>query len=195
MQNKLLSQVERGNALTVKLREPLPKNSAWFVFQGVTSNGQGKPIFSKSFVVGKSLSGTSLGNLEEFSDFMNEYQLKNTSPEIEITKDELHQLESLLPDAVKSAKNLYIQQLQGSLGDELGDKLEHYEKNLNNWLQERQIQIKFDEHKGGIMAKSKDKRKQELESVRENLEKFYKQVFQLENDPFIRLLAVFFNAQ
>lgn len=195
MQNKLLSQVNRGNALVVKMRNPLPEKSAWFVFQGVTSNGRGKPVFSKSFVIGKGLNGDDRGGLDDFTSFMDQYHLKDTLPDRAISDKEINSLEGLLPEAVKSAQKMYVHSLQGDLEDDLEDKLEFYEKRLSNWIQdsERQMELKLEET-NTFAVKSKDKRKQELNYVRENLDQFYKQFFQLENAPFIRLLAVFFNA-
>ena len=196
MQHKLLAQVDRGSALVSRMRHPLPENSAWYVFQGITSNGQGKPIFSKTFVVGRSLNGQSVGSLESFSDFMNEFRLKDTIPTLEVSENHLARIKALLPDAVDSATKMYTMKLQGDLDDEMSQKLEYYEEKLNNWLQasERQLEIQFGEEDKGPQSYHKNKRRKEVNYVREQMERFYNAYFQLENEPFLRLLAVFFNA-
>lgn len=195
MQNKLLAQVDRGNALMVKMRSSLPENSAWFVFQGVTSNGQGKPILSKTFVVGKSFEEKALGSLDDFSDFMTQYRLFDSLPTLESTTEEKAQVEALLPSAVESAKKLYGIKLQGDLEDELEGKLEHYQQRLNNWLtsSETQLEMQFGDEKAGSGSFHKKKRKKDVNYVKDNIEKFYNEFFQLENEPYMRLLAVFFN--
>ena len=196
MQHKLLGRVDRGNALLVRMRNPLPPGSAWFVFQGITSNGHGRPIFSKSFVVGKSFGGESIGNLESFSEFMDDNRLKDTIPTLEVAQEHIDTIKSLLGQAVESAKNMYKLKLQGDLEDEMEEKLEIYEQKLNKWLQasETQLELKFGEEETGVLSYHKRRRRKEVNYVKEQMERFYHEFFQLENKPFLRLLAVFFNA-
>ncbi|WP_271769143.1 DEAD/DEAH box helicase [Aquimarina algiphila] len=195
MQYKLLGQIDRGKALVARLREPLPKNTAWFVFQGITSNQQGKPIFSKTYVVGKSFDGTSVGSLENFQEFLIQYRLKDTLPELETTREQLEKIKELLPEAVKSAKQIYDLKIQGDLEDEMEDKLERYQKKLNDWLSasERQMDIKFGDEEFGGGSFHKKKRKSEVNFVKNQMDAFYNEYFQLENEPFLRVLAVFYN--
>lgn len=195
MQYKLLGQIDRGKALVARLREPLPINTAWFVFQGITSNQQGKPIFSKTYVVGKSFDGTSVGSLENFEDFLIQYRLKDTLPELETSKEQLGKIKVLLPEAVKSAKQIYDLKIQGDLEDEMEDKLERYQKKLNDWLSasERQMDIKFGDEEFGGGSFHKKKRKSEVNYVKNQMDAFYNEYFQLENEPFLRVLAVFYN--
>ena len=195
MQYKLLGQVDRGKALVARLREPLPKNTAWFVFQGITSNQQGKPIFSKTYVIGKSFDGVSVGSLENFEEFLNEYRLKDTLPELETTTEQLNKVKALLPEAVKSAKQFYNLKIQGGLEDEMEEKLDLYQKKLENWLSasEKQMELKFGDEDTGVGSFHKNKRKNEVNYVNKKMDEFYTEYFQLENEPFLRVLAVFYN--
>jgi len=196
MQFKLLGQVDRGKALVARLRDPLPKNTAWFVFQGITSNQQGKPIFSKTYVVGKSFDGASVGSLEDFEEFLNHFRLKDTLPELETSTEQLAKIKGLLPESVKSAKQIYSANIQGNLEDEMEDKLERYQKKLNDWLSasEKQMEIKFGAEDAGGNVAHRKKRKNEVNYVKQQMEEFYTEYFQLENEPFLRVLAVFYNA-
>jgi SNF2 family DNA or RNA helicase len=196
MQFKLLAKVDRGKALVCRLQQPLPPQSAWYVFQGISSNGQGKPILSKSFVIGRSFIGQSVGNRESFAEFANDYQLKDRYPTLEISKEELSQIEQLLPAAVNAAKKLYQLKLQGDLEDDIEEKLTKYSLNLNQWVQEseKQLTLQYGEEDKGLVGRHKDKRKKEVEYVREQMDKFYRDYYHLENEPFIRLLAVFYHA-
>lgn len=195
MQYKLLGQIDRGKALVARLRAPLPENSVWFVFQGITSNQQGKPMFSKTYVVGKNFDGSSVGSLDDFKEFMLQYRLKDTLHEIEVPNQDLEDIRKLLPDAVKSAEQLYSLKIQGDLEDEMEGKLNTYQTKLDNWLQEseRQMEIQFGEVDSSRSSYHKKKRKREVDFVRNQMEEFYNAYFQLENEPFLRLLAVFYN--
>ncbi|MFN4762710.1 DEAD/DEAH box helicase [Gillisia sp. Q332] len=195
MQYKLLGQVDRGKALVARLRDPLPKNMAWFVFQGITSNQQGKPMFSKTFVVGKSFDGKNSVSLETFQEFLIQYRLKDTLSELETTSDQLVILKSLLSEAVVTAKKVYKLKLQGDLEDEMEEKLEHYQEKLNKWLRnsESQMELKFGSEETGNISFHKKKRQNEVNHVKEQMDKFYQEYFQLENEPFLRVIAVFYN--
>jgi hypothetical protein len=105
-------------------------------------------------------------------------------------------MQAMLPLVVKSARNLYTQQLQGNLADEIEDKLNKYEKKLGKWLQdsERQLEIQFGFEESGIIKSLKDRRRKDIDYVHTETQKFYDNYFQLENDPYLRLLAVFYNA-
>jgi hypothetical protein len=46
----------------------------------------------------------------------------------------------------------------------------------------------------GVLKSHKDRRKKDIEYVHAETRQFYESYFQLDNDPYLRLLAVFFNA-
>lgn len=196
LQFKILARIDKGNAPVVRMRSPLPEKSAWFVFQGITSNRKGQAILSKAFVVGRSFIGAEVGNMDSYDTFVKLYRLSDDLPTLEIEQAHLDIMQAMLPDAVKSAKNLYTLQLQGDLADEIENKLEIHEKKLNKWLQdsERQLEIQFGMEEIGVLKSHKDRRKKDIEYVHAETREFYESYFQLDNDPYLRLLAVFYNA-
>ncbi|BAX82357.1 DEAD/DEAH box helicase [Labilibaculum antarcticum] len=195
MQHKLLAKVDKGRALVARMRHPLPENSAWFVFQGISSNGKGQAILSKNFVIGRSFIGQSQGNYESFSDFIKEFRLSDTLPTLEVEDNQLKILQDMLPGAVEIAKSLYTSQLQGSLEDDLEDKLKVYKTRIDNWLDdsENQLELKFGKVES-VKSSKRDQRKKDVEAVHKNTNNFYQEIFQLRNQPFLRLLAVYYNA-
>jgi hypothetical protein len=102
----------------------------------------------------------------------------------------------MLSAAVDVAKKLYKNKLQGDLEDEMQDKMTTYMDKLIHWFQhsEQQLELQFGEEEKGNLRSHKDKRKKDVSYVQNQMEGFYKEIFQLENEPFIRLLAVFYNA-
>jgi hypothetical protein len=196
LQFKILARIDKGNAPVARMRDPLPEKSAWFIFQGITSNGQGQAILSKAFVIGRSFIGKETGNIDSFDDFVSHFRLYDDLPTLEIEQAHLDIMQAMLPDAVKSAKTLYTQQLQGNLADDIEDKLNIYEKKLSKWLQdsERQLELQFGLEDLGIVKSHKEKRKKDIDYVHKQTKEFYETYFQLENDPYLRLLAVFYNA-
>ena len=195
LQYKILARIDKGNAPVARMRSPLPEKSAWFIFQGISSNGQGKAILSKAFVVGRSFIGNQIGNMDSFDDFVNHFRLFDELPTLEVEQPHLDILQAMLPEAVKSAKSLYTNQLQGNLVDDIEDKLKVYEAKLNKWLvnSERQLEIQFGVEEAGAGRSYKDRRKKDIDYVHAQTLAFYETFFQLENDPYLRLLAVFYN--
>jgi ERCC4-related helicase len=195
LQYKILARIDKGNAPVARMRNPLPEKTAWFIFQGISSNGQGQPILSKAFVVGRSFIGNQVGNIDSFDDFVNRYRLFDELPTLEVEQPHLDILQAMLSEAVKSAKGLYTNQLQGNLVDDIEDKLKEYEAKLNKWLvnSERQLALQFGEEEYGVGRSYKDKRKKDIDYVHAQTLAFYESFFQLENDPYLRLLAVFYN--
>jgi len=195
LQYKILARIDKGNAPIARVRNPLPEKSAWFIFQGITSNKKGQPILSKAFVVGRSFIGNQQGNIDSFDAFVNEFRLFDELPTLEVEPAHLDILQAMLPDVVTSAKKLYTYDLQGSLGDEIEDKLKIYESKLNKWLldSERQLVLQFGDEETGLGKSSKEKRKRDIDYVHNQTSEFYESFFQLDNDPYLRLLAVFYN--
>jgi ERCC4-related helicase len=196
LQFKILARIDKGNAPVARVRAPLPEKSAWFIFQGITSNAQGQPILSKAFVVGRSFIGRQVGSMDNFDDFLKQYRLFDSLPTLPIEASHLEILHAMIPDAVKTAKNLYNQQIQGHLVDEIEEKLEKHKEKLNKWLaeSERQLEIQFGTEDLAITRSRKDRRKKDIDFVHKQTQQFYETFFQLENDPYLRLLAVFYNA-
>lgn len=195
LQFKILARIDKGNAPVARMRAPLPEKSAWFFFQGITSNKKGQPILSRSFVVGRSFIGQSVGSRNSFDEFLKDYRLFDELPTLEIEKSHLDILQAMIPDAVDTAKKLYVQQHQGDLVDELEAKLETHKEKLSNWLvsSERQLELAFGEV--AVTKNQKDRRKRDIDFVHQQTEEFYDAVFKLEHDdPYLRLLAVFYNA-
>ncbi len=195
LQYKILARIDKGNAPVARMRAPLPEKSAWFIFQGISSNGKGQAILSKAFVIGRSFIGGQVGNMDSFDDFVSHFRLSDELPTLPIEQTHLDILQAMLPDAVVSARTLYTQQIQGSLQDEIEDKLEVYEKKLSKWFQasELQLEIQFGIEESGTVHTRKDKRKNDIDYVHAQTKEFYETYFQLENEPYLRLLAVFYN--
>lgn len=193
LQYKVLARIDKGNAPVARLRSQIPEQSAWYIFQGITSNGKGQPILSKAFVVGKSFDDKPAGSMDNFDDFVKHFRLFDSLPTLTIEPEHLKLLQDKLPEVVTSAVKMYKHDLQGNLSDEIEDKLKEYETRLSNWLRnsERQLTLNFGED--DKINRYADKRRRDIEYLHKETQEFYQSYFQLENEPYLRLLAVFYN--
>src|SRR5690606_2841715 len=138
--------------------------------------------------------GEQVGSRDNFDEFLKQYRLFDDLPTLEIENAHLEILQAMLPDAVKSARNLYVHQLQGDLVDEIEDKLNVHKAKLEKWLLESERQLKLQFEEVAIAKQRKERRQRDIEFVHTQTKEFYETFFQLENDPYLRLLAVFYNA-
>jgi ERCC4-related helicase len=90
LQFKILARIDKGNAPVVRMRDPLPEKSAWFIFQGITSNGQGQAILSKAFVISRSFIGKEHGNMDSFDAFVSAFRLFDDLPTLEIEQSQFN---------------------------------------------------------------------------------------------------------
>lgn len=195
LQYKLLGKVDKGKALVARVRQPLPADTAWFIFQGISSNGQGQPVLSKIFAVGMRMDGSSTGKIMEYSDFVTTFRLTDELFTLEVAQEHIVALQDMLPDAVDDATHLYMPNQQDRLREDKEAQLKEYEQKLTKWATQakNQLEIQFGTDEQGVLAYNKDKRLREVDTIIHKSSKFYKDLLSLQNDPFLRVLAVFFN--
>lgn len=193
MQFKLLAKVDKGKALVVKHRA-LPNKTAWFLFQGICSNNLGQSMLTEIFAVGMNMDGTSLGKPIEYKALFKQFKLDETITALPISQDEIAQLESIIPDAVDDSKTLYMDHKLDLLRHEKEEQLENYKAQLESWKikANQQLEMNFGEDKG-VIAWKKDQKQREIIAISNEKSQFFKDLTSLQNEPFIRLMAVFFN--
>lgn len=193
MQFKLLAKVDKGKALVVKHRT-LPEKTAWFLFQGICSNNLGQSMLTEVFAIGMKLDGASLGKPLEYKAFFKQYKLDETITALPISDEEIKQLESIIPDAVEDAKMLYMDHKLDHLRHEKEEQLEEYKKQLEEWQLKanQQLELNFGEE-SGVIAWKKDQKQKEIIAISNEKSQYFKDLTSLQNEPFIRLMAVFFN--
>ena len=193
MQFKLLAKIDKGKALVVKNRS-LPNGSAWYLFQGMCSNNLGQPLLTKFFVVSLNMDGTSRAELLDYKAFINQFRLTENFNALPISTEEILKLEDYIPDAVAEAQTLYMSHKQDLLREEKEVQLEDYQKKLHSWAADatNQLELKFSEV-DGVLAWQKDRKQREIKTILDSKSQFLKDLTLLENEPFLRLLTVFFN--
>ena len=131
--------------------------------------------------------------MDNFDDFVKHFRLFDSLPTLTIEPEHLKLLQDKLPGVVTSAVKMYKHDLQGNLSDEIEDKLKKYEAKLSNWLRnsERQLTLNFGED--DKINRYADKRRRDIEYLHKETQEFYQSYFQLETEPYLRLLAVFYN--
>jgi hypothetical protein len=192
---KLEASVDKDAALVAKCHL-LPEDTAWFVFLAQVSNNLGQPVIADFNVVGLRWDdGKPYRKVMPLADFIDEFDLKSKLITLEIRQDELSSLHELLDDAIVWSDSYMIEKQQ-LLQDDMEQKLSVYDAKLKNWHSEalQQLEKDFeDRSQGNFWARIKDSKQREIESILSESSQYLKNLNSLQGDPYLKVLAVFYN--
>lgn len=196
--NKFLADIDKATALVSKVAN-LPADTKWYLFHGLVSNNLGQPVISDFFVVGINQAGQMVGQPLSFDDFVRKNKLTDQIYDMDITSEEIQLIESHKREAIDNAIAFYMADKQDRIKDELELKLEEYTIQLNDWYN-NSMNTLFDlteEEQDSITVRRKLKKKEmvemEIQTLKSKQSQYYKNMTSLDNAPFLKLLAVFYN--
>ena len=131
----------------------------------------------------------------DLSDFIEEFQLKSQLYTEEIPENELSNLQGILTDAVDwAAEHMFDEQQNLQLRME--QKMANYQSKIEKWHYEaiQQLEIDFSERSvGSFWSRIRDSKQREIETILSTSSQYFKDLTSLQGDPFLKVLAVFYN--
>ena len=195
LMTQLEASVDKDVALVSKINR-LPKDMAYYLIQGLVANNLGQSILSDLFVVPMHRSGGLADRPMKFADFLKEHQINKELYTVEITDEEIKQLEILLPHAIRFAHQLHMDQQQQKLQLEMEKEMAVYEEKMRNWKRskEHQMEIKFgDKPEYGFVKRRRRDKEIEIETILNRSSQYFKDLTSLNSVPYLKVLAVFYN--
>lgn len=195
LMSQLEASVDKDVALVTKIYR-LPKDVAYYLIQGTVANNLGQTILSDLFVVPMHRSGGLAESPVKFADFLKEHHLNKELYTVEITDEEIKQLESLLPDVIMFAHQLHMDQKQQKLQLEMEKEMAVYEEKMRNWKRSKmdQLEIEFGEKpEYGFVKKRRKDKEIEIETILNRSSQYYNDLTSLNSDSYLKVLAVFYN--
>ncbi len=195
LMTQLEASVDKDVALVTKL-DRLPKDTAYFLIQGIVANNLGQSILSDFFVVPMNIHGGLKERPLSFEDFMQQYNLKDDLYTLDIPSEDIEELQAILPDTIDFAHQLHMDQEQQKLQHEMEIKLAVYEEKLNNWHQSKQQQMELefvDKNITGFVKKRMQDKEYEMETILNNSSQYFKNLTSLNGNPYLKVVAVFYN--
>lgn len=195
LMTQLEASVDKDVALVSKINR-LPKDMAYYLIQGLVANNLGQSILSDLFVVPMHRSGGLADRPMKFADFLKEHQINKELYTVEITDEEIKQLEVLLPDAIKFAHQLHMDQQQQKLQLEMEKEMAVYEEKMRSWKRskEHQMEIEFgDKPEYGFVKRRRRDKEIEIETILNRSSQYFKDLTSLNSVPYLKVLAVFYN--
>lgn len=190
--SKLQASVKKNTAPAAKLTQ-LPTRSAWFVLHGSVANNLGQSLLSDFFVFPVNRDGSLLSKPLPLKEFIHRYQLNEKQYTQQMLPEEMAELKVLLPDVIDDASNNYMTELQVNLDQKLRHQKSKYEEKLLKWKQDSDHQLELFFESGSITQKGKDKKLREIDTILNESNQYIKNLNSLQGDPFIQVLAVFYN--
>ncbi|MFW6275124.1 MAG: helicase-related protein, partial [bacterium] len=194
--NKMMATLKKGTAPVAKI-DFLPENTIWYLFHAQVANHLGQSLLSDFFVVALDPHGKLHKNkIYDLKEFIETYQLFNQTYDKYIDDIELDSLQELMPQAIDYAKQLYVIDQQEKLRAKKEEEWRQYKKKLEKWKNESVNQLKLhfeDTEENVFVKKKKEKELADIETIADKTSKYFKDLTQLDNEPFIQVLGAFYN--
>lgn len=194
---KLSASVPKEQAFVVK-HSMFPQNTAYFLMYGSVANGKGQNLLSKFFLVPMNIQqGTQCEKPLSLADFLEKYpaMLGPLYPET-VSDEDLAQLQDIMSDAIDNGEANYMYSRQSEVSDRMDKQLTEYKQKLEKWANDArgQLQLNFDDENVHLTRKGFDGEMAEIQKISDKESQFFQDLFQLDNvDPYLRVLAVFYN--
>lgn len=194
---KLAASVPKEQAFVVK-HKMFPQDTALFLMYGSVANGLGQTLVSKFFVVPMNIQkGTLCEAPYSLDDMLKKYpDMMNTIYQESVSEEELALLQDLLSDALENGETQYMYSRQNEESHKMSQQLEIYRQKLAHWANQakQQLSIQFGEDVVQFRQKAYSKAEEEIETIVSKQSHFNNDLFTLDNnEPYIKVLAVFFN--
>ena len=194
---KLAASVPKEQAFVVK-HKMFPQDTALFLMYGSVANGLGQTLVSKFFVVPMNIQkGTLCEAPYSLDDMLKKYpDMMNTIYQESVSEEELALLQDLLSDALENGETQYMYGRQNEESHKMSQQLEIYRQKLAHWANQakQQLSIQFGEDVVQFRQKAYSKAEEEIETIVSKQSQFNNDLFTLDNnEPYIKVLAVFFN--
>ena len=194
---KLAASVPKEQAFVVK-HKMFQQGVAHYLMYGSVANGLGQTLVSKFFVVSMNIKrGTLCEQPYSLDDMLKKYpgMMDTLYPE-HVSEEELSQLQNLLGEAIDNGETQYMYSRQNEESHKMSQQLEIYKKKLSQWATDakQQLSLQFGEDIIQLRQKAYSQAEEEIETIVSKQSQFNEDLFTLDNnDPYIRVLAVFFN--
>ena len=191
---KLEASVPKDQALAAKISSKIPKGTAWYVLHGQVSNNLGQPVISDFFVVG--FDGKKVIESFTIAAFIEKFELNKELFTEDIKETELDVLHNHLPKVIDYAQHVQMKEEQEALSKSMLDKAVKYEDHLNRWkaTSMKQLELHFEEVADTVFSRKKrEKQEEEIQTIADSSSQYMKDMVALDQDAYIKVMAVFFN--
>lgn len=194
MITKLTASIPKNDAPVARI-SVLPKDMVYFVMSGQISNRLGDSIISDFVVCPVNKDGNGLFKPMPLSAFIDQFGLKERLYTDTIPEEHLAILQELLPEAIENLQN-YINGEQATKTAAMNSVVKDYRDRLDRWMNGEQKQLKLFEEEGipsGFAAVRINRRTKKVSALYEDRGQYLKDLESLQGEPYIKVIAAFYN--
>ncbi len=195
LMTKLEASVDKDVALVARISK-LPKGMAFFVLHGQVSNKLGQSVISDFFVVGVDSEGNMKVKPMPLEDFIQKYDLQKDLVTEQVSEEHLLNLKEILADAIFYGQEWHMYQMQITRQDVMEKEYAKYQEQIKNWyaVAKEQLSLDFaDKAQTGFVIRRKEDASLEIKTILDKSSVFFEDMQALDQDAFIKVLAVFYN--
>ncbi len=193
---KLLARIDKGSAMVCHLPQ-LPAGQAHYLFHGQIANELGQPLLSEFVVVSMEFDGAN-PQARTLGDFLAQYPLPGQWVSLPVSEDERARLDAQKKQAIQYFHLLWIDEKRDQLIAQMQQQLQDFQRQLHAWQNEAEQQLasEFAEKVDNVFTRqARANRQRHLHSISDQKSRFYQDMTSLDNEPFIRLLSVFYRRE
>jgi|AntRauTorckE5430_2_1112549.scaffolds.fasta_scaffold00115_4 ERCC4-related helicase len=180
---KLEARIEKGKALAAKVRQLSPGTQA-FVFHGQVTNKLGRNVLSSFFVIILNAEGMVIAQPLTLEAFMEEKGLTEDLITQSISTTELAGLQANLPEAINFARDVHMRGLQDVKQAEMEAEQTKYKQDIDRWFNQGIASLQFTGNEAPADWEN---------TIIDESSRYVTNLTSLSQQPFLRVLGVFFN--
>lgn len=186
---KFTASIPKNQAFVVK-SDILTKGLSYYLFYGSCANGLGQNLLSEFFIVPLDCEGAMRGKPLSLCEFLKSFPLNSTFLQ-GVQESDVPVLQQNLDRAINYGMEMYMVQKQQDLSLKMEQQLTAYKKKLNDWANVTKEPQLFQCESEAIQLPRKEN---EIQKISDKSSQFYTDMCTLNDvDPYMRLLAVFYN--